>query len=102
DFTEHHALVRSMLEKVVGQDSGFHTQYRIGMAEVAEIQRGNQLMVVEVTDRECAGLSGNELLICRKQIATDAMTLYSMSRERARNSLLALRHLLERLALTPS
>ena len=102
DFTEHHALVRTMLGKVVGQNSSFQTQYRMGVAEAAEIQRGNQLMLVEVTDRECAGLSGTELMICRRQIATDALTLYSMSRERARNSLLALRHLLERMALTPS
>jgi VWFA-related protein len=102
DFTEHHALVRTMLGKIVGQNSSFQTVHRIGMAEAAEIQRGNQLMLIEVTNRECSGMLGMELTICRRQISTDALTLYSLARERARNSMMALKHLMERLALTPS
>ena len=102
DFTEHHALVGSMLRKIVGQNSNIMTMYRMGVAEAAEIQRGNQLMLVEVSDRECAGKTGMELILCRRQIESEAMTLYSLARQRARNSLMALKHLMERLALTPS
>ena len=102
DFTEHHALVGTMIEKVVGQNSAYQTTHSMGMAEAAEIQRGNQLVLIEVTNRACAGLTGMELTLCQRQISTDALTLYSLARQRARNSLMALKHLLERLALTPS
>ena len=102
DFTEHHALVATMIEKAVGQNSGYQAIHRIGMSEAAEIQRGNQLMLIEVTTRECANMEGMELTLCHRQISTDAMTMYSLARQRARSSLMALKHLLERLALTPS
>jgi VWFA-related protein len=102
DFTEHHALVRTALSKLSGQESGYQAVYRIGMAEAAEIQRGNQLVYSEVVNRECAGLRGLELEICRRQISTDSMTMHALARERARNSLMALRRLFDRMALTPS
>ena len=102
DFTANHALVHAMLGRIVGQDSGFQGAYRVGMHEAAEINRGNQLMVTEVVNRECAGLRGVELELCRRQITSDAMTMVTLGRERARNSLTALRHLIDRMALTPS
>jgi VWFA-related protein len=102
DFTEHHALVRTMLSKMSGQESAGATMYNIGLAEAAEIHRGNQMMSGEVITRECAGMRGFELDVCRRQISSEAQTLYAMARERSRNSLVGLRRLLERLALTPS
>jgi VWFA-related protein len=102
DFTEHHALVRTMLSKMSGQESATSMMYNIGLAEAAEIQRGNQMIAGEVIGRECAGLRGFELDVCRRQIASESQTMYAVARERARNSLVGLRRVLERLALTPS
>jgi VWFA-related protein len=102
DFTEHHQLVRTMLSKVVGQDTGYTPMYRVGMSEAAEIHKGNQLVLIEVQNRECAGLRGIDLEICIKQIMADSATIYTLARERARSSMASLRHLLDRLALIPS
>ncbi|HEU4928419.1 MAG TPA: VWA domain-containing protein [Candidatus Krumholzibacteria bacterium] len=102
DFTANHVLVHAMLGRIVGQDSGFQGAYRVGMHEATEINRGNQLLLTEVVNRECTGMRGVELELCRRQIATDAMTMVTLGRERARSSLTALRHLIERMALTPS
>jgi VWFA-related protein len=102
DFTEHHQLVRTMLSKVVGQDTGYTPMYRIGMAEAAEIHKGNQLALIEVQNRECTGLRGIDLEICIKQILADSATIYTLARERARSSMASLRHLLDRMSLIPS
>jgi VWFA-related protein len=102
DFTANHALVQAMLGRIVGQDSGFQGSYRVGMQEATEINRGNQLMLNEVANRECAGMRGVELELCRRQVTTDAMTMVTLGRERARNSMAALKHLIDRMALTPS
>lgn len=102
DFTANHALVHTMLGRIVGQDTGFMGAYRIGMQEATEINRGNALLLTEVVNRECAGLRGVELELCRRQITTDAMTMVTLGRERARNSMAALKQLIDRMALTPS
>jgi VWFA-related protein len=102
DFTANHALVHTMLGRIVGQDTGFQGAYRIGIQEATEINRGNALLLTEVVNRECAGLRGVELELCRRQITTDAMTMVTLGRERARNSMAALKQLIDRMALTPS
>lgn len=102
DFTANHALVHAMLGRIVGQDAGYQGAYRLGLQEASEINRGNQLLLTEVVNRECAGMRGVELELCRRQITSDAMTMVTLGRERARNSLAALRHLVERMTLTPS
>jgi VWFA-related protein len=102
DFTANHALVHAMLGRIVGQETGFQGAYRIGMQEATEINRGNALVLSEVVNRECAGLRGVELELCRRQITTDAMTMVTLGRERARNSMAALKQLIDRMALTPS
>lgn len=102
DFTEHHGLVRTMLTKVIGQDSGYFTMYRIGVTEAADIHRGNQMVLSEVVNRECGMSRGAEREVCIKQIRTEAMSMYLLARERARSSLIGLRNALERMAYTPS
>src|SRR5688572_24869226 len=102
DFTANHALVHAMLGRIVGQETGFFGTYRIGIQEATEINRGNALLLTEVVNRECAGLRGVELELCRRQITTDAMTIVTLGRERARNSMAALKQLIDRMALTPS
>ena len=102
DFTANHALVHAMLGRIVGQETGFFGAYRIGLQEATEINRGNALQLSEVVSRECAGLRGVELELCRRQITTDAMTMVTLGRERARNSMAALKQLIDRMALTPS
>jgi VWFA-related protein len=103
DFTSNHALVASMLTRLVGQASMQHLQYRIGIAEAFRLQRSDNITLNQVIARECLGLRlPEEIDVCRNQVLDDAQAVYSARRERAQNSLLALRYLVERLALTPS
>lgn len=102
DFTEHHGLVRTLLSRLSGQEGTHMTEYNIGLAEAAEIYRGNQMLTNEVISRECAGMRGFYLEMCRRQIASEGVSMYGIARERARSSLQALRRMLERMALTPS
>jgi VWFA-related protein len=102
DFTANHALVETMLSRIVGQESGYPSAYRIGLMEAAEIYRGNQMILSEVINRECSALRNVELEICRRQLASDALAVYSMGRERARASMDSLKRLIDRMSLTPS
>ena len=102
DFTSNHAIVQSLLPRLIGQ-AGSATPSRVGLAEALDVQRGDQFTMREILDRECSGLhNALEIQECTQQLTTEADTVYQAARERTRNSLVALRHLIERLALTPS
>jgi VWFA-related protein len=102
DFTSNHAVVQALLPRLVGQ-AGSVTPRRIGLAEAVDVQRGDQFAMQQIFDRECTGLrNALEIQECTQQLTTEAGTIYQAARERTRNSLVALRHLIERLASTPS
>jgi tetratricopeptide (TPR) repeat protein len=92
-----------MLPKLIGLATPLESQYRIGLSEALEIDRGDEITLRQAIDRECAGLRGGaELDNCMSQLREDARAIFQTARERSRNSLIALRYLIERLALTPS
>ena len=99
DFTSNHALVQTLLKRVVGQATETLGPKRIGVAEALAINRGETQAMNEVLDRECAGLRDPaEIAFCRTQIAAEAATTYADARTRTQSSLVALRYLMERLA----
>jgi len=102
DFTSKHEVVRALLPKLVGQATPVESVHRVGISEALDINRGDDRALTTVVERECNMLQPSELLVCRQQIAQDASVVYQTARERTQNSLIALRHLVERLAVTPS
>jgi VWFA-related protein len=102
DFTANHAIVRSLLPKLVGMASPPFLSYRVGTAEALEVERGDQIAVQRLLDRECAGFrTPDEIELCSRTLMSDAQVVLQTTRERSRNSLVALRYLIERLTATP-
>ncbi len=103
DFTSSHALVQTMLERVVGVATNSVGPHSIGVSEVLGLERNDQRIILNLIDRECAGFrSEEEVATCRKQLEGEARALSAEIRERTRDSLLGLRALMERLAQVPS
>lgn len=99
DFTSNHAVVQTLLERVVGQAAERSGPQRVGIAEALAFQRGDQMLISSVVDRECStDLMAMTREQCLQGLTSEADQLLVMSRERTRNSMTALRHLFERLA----
>ena len=99
DFTSNHAVVQTLLEGVVGQADDRYGPQRVGIAEALEFQRGDQRTIAAVVERECPP---DPIAVmrdsCVQELTGEAGRLLSMARERTRNSMTALRYLLERVA----
>ena len=99
DFTGHHALVQTLLNRVVGQASDRSGPQRVGVAEALGFQRGDQTTISSVVDRECStDLMSMTRESCLQLLSSDAEQLLALSRDRTRNSMTALRYLFERLS----
>ena len=99
DFTSNHAVVQALLERVVGQATDPSGPQRVGIAEALAFQRGDQMLISSVVDRECStDLMSITRDQCLQQLSSEADQLLILARERTRNSMTALRHLFERLA----
>jgi VWFA-related protein len=100
-FTSNHALVQTMLQKIVGQAPSDHGSTKVGLAEALALERGNEQIIAELVDRECPGFrTAEEVAICRSQLAVEARAMFADTKSRTRDSLLSLRHVMERLAQT--
>ncbi len=101
DFTANHALVQAALKSVVGtSDDGEHQNNQIGLTEAIALQRGNRQVIQEILDRECTGLAASFLTDCRSALEAQARSLYIDLKGRARDTVLSLRQVMERLART--
>ena len=101
DFTANHALVQTALKSVVGtSDDGEHQSNQIGLTEAIALQRGNRQVIQEIMDRECTGLAAGSLSECRQLLEGQGRTLYMDLKGRARDTVLSLRQVMERLART--
>lgn len=94
-FTLNHALVQSQLARITGHATTALGPNRLGLGEAARIDRGDQMALNTVADRECTNA---ERLICMQELGAEAGELVGEARDRARNSLGALRALLEQFA----
>src|SRR5439155_1215905 len=73
EFTSNHAIVQAMLDNVVGQATENFGQKRVGLAEALAIQRGDKLVIDEVTGRECDSNSSADMLTsCLRQLTAES------------------------------
>jgi len=101
DFTANHTVIRSQLQRMAGMAPPSVGQRQVGIAESLAISRGDSRAVDAATVRECSGMMrAFERSMCRQELITYASTVYSETRDRARNTIASLRSLLERLAET--
>ena len=99
DFTANHALVQMLLQRVVGQAQSDGGGRRVSLAEALAIDRDDPTTLSQVLDRECAGAaSPGERQICRQELLDEAHSLTMDVKQRARNSIIGLQHVLDRLA----
>ena len=99
DFTSNHAVVQALVEKIVGQATGSMVPQNVGLSEAIALQRGDENTMATLIDRECgADPSSGTVAQCRQNLMGEAQRILSDSRERTRNSLIALRYVFERLA----
>jgi len=99
DFTSNHAIVQTLLDRIVGEASEPIGPRRIGLSEALAFERNEDSTIATVLDRECsADPTPGSRDTCRMQLASDADQMLAFSRDRTRNSLVALRQLFERVA----
>lgn len=103
DFTANHAIVQAMLQKIIGLAPADHGPNRVGISEALALERGDEQAVAELLDRECPGFrTPEEIAVCRQQLANEARAMFADVRSRTRESLLSLRHVMERMAQSPA
>jgi VWFA-related protein len=102
EFTSNHLLVRQMLQNVVGQATEEHRRRKVGVAEAADLERGDERRLGEMIERECPGfLEPAEVAKCRDDLHNDARLLYQETRSRTRDTLISMRAILERMVSIP-
>jgi VWFA-related protein len=94
-FTSNHALILSQIPRIVGQATDSISPQRMGLGEALRIERGDQIALGTVTDRECAT---TDRLVCQQELAAESRELVNATRDRTLNSLGTLRALMEQLA----
>lgn len=102
DFTANHALVKIMLERAVGQGGEAERSGRVGIAEAIAVSgRGEDIAWQGIIERECAGLEdAASTAECRQRLERDVRDVYTQTIATAHMSLLSLRSIIDRLALT--
>lgn len=100
DFTTHHELVRSLLRTIDGAERTPPSLHPIGVSDALAIQRDRGTTFDNVVQRECGSVGQAELMACRRDIREDATVIGDAARERARNTMIGLRSVLQRLTST--
>lgn len=103
EFTSNHVRVMQMLDSVVGQAVEAEQSGRVGIAEaVAIAERDDESTWQEVLERECAGdHDAASLEQCRQTLLNEVRIVHAAARSNTESSLLSLRQIMDRLALTP-
>lgn len=94
-FTSNHALIQAQLPKIVGHPPANAGLERVGVGEAARIDRGDQMALSNVADRECTGADRQ---VCMQELAVEARQVIADARVQAQASLVVLRGLMERLS----
>ena len=103
NFTESHALVKTMIENAVGHAIEAERTGHIGIGESVQIvERNDEQMLADVLNRECiVGRTETANDVCRQTILSEARLVYNASRFKTISALAQLRNIIERLGLTP-
>lgn len=94
-FTSNHSLIQAQLPKIVGHATTAAGPHRLGLGEASRIERGDQMALNAVADRECTNTDRQP---CMQEVSAEARDLVGDARDRARNSLGPLRALMEHLS----
>lgn len=103
-FTANHSLVKELLANGVGKMVEAEVTKKVGVLESFRLARegtSGQLFL-EIMDRECLGgrTAGGNPDQCRNDLISQSRLLYQTSRAQAANSLLSLRTIIQRLAVS--
>jgi VWFA-related protein len=99
EFTSNHAIVQKMLENIVGQATESFGGKNVGISEALAIQRNDQTVINDVVQRECgADLNPGIRDSCLQQITGEADQMVTTAHQRARDTVLELRSLFEKIA----
>ncbi len=103
EFTGNHALVKAMLDRVVGQAVEADHGGRVGISEsIAVAERNDEYVWQGILERECMGFHDTaSLQDCRNKVGVEVREVYARSLAASRMSLMSLRGVIDRLALTP-
>lgn len=104
-FSANHALVKELLANGVGKMVEAEFTRKIGLVEAFRFAREGQQsqMFLAIMDRECLGgarTATNNPEQCRNDLVSQARLLYQTARAQAANSLLSLRAIIQRLAVS--
>lgn len=103
DFTEQHAVLQPLFDRIVGTATQNAGPHNIGVAEMFGLQRNDPRIVANLLDRECPGIrTPEEIAACQAQLNGEARALASEINTRTNDSLLGLRDVMERLAHVPA
>lgn len=103
NFTESHALVKTMIENAVGHAVEADRTGRLGIGEAVQIvERNDEQVLADVLNRECiVGRTETANDVCRRTILNEARLVYNQSRFKTISALSQLRSIIERLGMTP-
>ena len=103
DFTADHAAVKAVLDRAVGQAIEADRSGRVGIAEaIAVSEQDDEYAWQGILERECVGFHDQtSLLDCRNRLGAEVRDVFVQTVTNTRMSLLSLRTIVERLALTP-
>ena len=100
-FTADHIRVKLAMDTLIGhQDVKTMARMNIGVTEAIQIdEKRDEQTLLEVAHRECAGLTGEVLEQCRREIQSQASDIAYSARQTAEEGLRGLLDLLRELAL---
>jgi VWFA-related protein len=99
EFTSNHAIVQALLANVVGQATDNLGQKRVGLSEAIAIERGEQMVITDITARECPeNLTPAILASCIVQLTAESRQMLAQVQHRTNNALISLRYLFERMS----
>jgi len=102
EFTANHNLVKDVLERTVGQGIEADRSGRVGQSEAIAVAEANDENACQgILERECMGFHDTASLAdCRQRLVGEVRDVYTQTLANTRMSLMSLRGIIDRLALT--
>jgi VWFA-related protein len=101
--SKNHAAAREALLKIIGTAEPLKStgSYNVSLSEAIDIRAGDLMALQMAVDRECRGLTGAEMQMCRDSVQTEAQSIALTAETQSTRSLLGLRALVDGLARIP-
>jgi VWFA-related protein len=103
DFTANHALVQTLLQRIVGQAVRTVIRPRVSLTEALGIARDDSILLNRAMERECGGAATPaDRQVCRQELIDESQSIAIDARQRARATIGGLHAIFERLAANES